>query len=106
MADSVALTLEPDPAARARWLASPAEWEARLLPPFLQRVRTRLRVAAQPDSATGAAMARRLAARVASVRWPPDTGVELMLASDPDVRAAQAAFPRMAELLRAPNAER
>jgi carboxyl-terminal processing protease len=106
VADSVALTLPADPAARARWLGSPGEWEQRLLAPFLQRVRTRLRVAAQPDSATSAAMVRRLAARAASVRWPPDAGIELMLASDPDVTAALAAFPRMHELLRSPNARR
>lgn len=39
VADSVALTLHSDTAALAEWLANPSEWEARLLPPFLDRVR-------------------------------------------------------------------
>lgn len=103
VADSVALTLSADGSARAEWIAATRDWEMRLLPPFLERVRTRLRVAARPDSATGAELARRLAARSASVRWPPDAGSDLMLASDPDVRAALAAFPRLTQLLSAPT---
>ena len=104
VADSVALTLATDAAARAQWIAGSGEWEARLLPAFLDRVRTRLVVTARPDSVTGADLARRLAARAAFVRWPPDAGTDLMLASDPDVRAAIAAFPRLPELLGAPIA--
>jgi hypothetical protein len=99
VADSVAATLAPGPSSRSAWLAGSSEWESRLLPPFLDRVRTRLRVAAQPDSATAARLARRLAARTAFVRWPPDGGADLMLQSDPDVRAAMAALPRLKELL-------
>jgi carboxyl-terminal processing protease len=106
VADSVAFTLGAEPSARARWLATPADWESRLLPAFLNRVRTRLSIAAQPDSASAGALARRLAARAASVRWPPDGGVDLMLGSDPDVRAALGAFPRLTELLSAPSASR
>jgi len=45
------------------------------------------------------AFRRRLAARTAFVRWPPDGGADLMLQSDPDVRAAMAALPRLKELL-------
>lgn len=103
VADSVALTLAADPSARAEWIAGTRDWEMRLLPPFLDRVRARLSVTARPDSATGAELARRLAARAAFVRWPPDAGSDLMLASDPDVRAALAAFPRLAQLLSAPR---
>jgi carboxyl-terminal processing protease len=106
VADSVALTLPADALGRTRWLSAPAEWEARLMPAFLNRVRARLNIAARPDSATSAAMARRLAARAAFVRWPPDAGVDLILASDPDVRAALDAFPRLGELLGAPTAGR
>jgi carboxyl-terminal processing protease len=106
VADSVALTLGPDGATRASWLSSPRDWQSRLLPPFLGRVRDRLRVAAQPDSATAGAITRRLAVRAASVRWPPDAGTELMLASDADVRSALEAFPRLSQLLASPTAGR
>ncbi|MEA2723176.1 MAG: carboxyl-terminal processing protease [Gemmatimonadales bacterium] len=103
VADSVALTLAADAPGRAEWIAGTQAWEMRLLPPFLDRVRARLAVTARPDSATGADLARRLAARAAFVRWPPDAGSDLMLASDPDVRAALASFPRLAQLLSAPR---
>jgi carboxyl-terminal processing protease len=103
VADSVALTLPADAPARVAWLAGSGQWEARLLPAFLDRVRSRLRIAAQPDSATAFAMARRLAARAAFVRWPPDAGIELILATDPDVRAALDAFPRLGRLLSGPG---
>lgn len=106
VADSVALTLNPEPSARAHWLAAPAEWKARLVPAFLSRVRSRLAITAQPDSATVGVLARRLAARAATVRWPPDGGVDLMLGSDSDVQAALGAFPRLSELLSAPSAGR
>jgi len=99
VADSVAMSLPADAGFRARWATSPGEWQARLLPPFLDRVRGRLRVAAQPDSAAAWAMTRRLAARAALVRWPPDAGTDLMLATDADVRAALDAFPRIGQLL-------
>lgn len=105
VADSVAHTLGADAGARAQWITAAQEWEARLLPPFLDRVRTRLGIAARPDSAAGSALARRLAARAAFVRWPPDAGADLMLASDPDVRAAIEAFPRLPALLSGPAAE-
>ena len=106
VADSVALTLGSDASARAQWIAAPREWEARLLPAFLERVRTRLGIAARPDSTTGAVLARKLAARAAFVRWPPDAGSDLMLASDPDVRAALEAFSRLPALLSGPSAGR
>jgi len=106
VADSVALTLATDAASRTAWSDAPAEWSSRLLPPFLERVRSRLKVPAQPDSLTAAHLARRLAVRAAYVRWPPEGGVELRLRHDPDVRAALEAFPRLAELLGAPSASR
>lgn len=105
-ADSVAHALGADSASRSAWLAAPASWEQTVLPPYLQRVRARLHVAAVPDSATAAYLARRLAARVAFVRWPPDAGAELALAADPDVRAALEAFPRLPELLAGPAGSR
>jgi carboxyl-terminal processing protease len=106
VSDSVAATLGADPASRSAWLSSPGEWQARLLPAFLDRVRARLKVAAQPDSAAGAVIARTLAARAAFVRWPPEGGADLTLQNDPDVRAALAAFPRLKELLASPAGTR
>jgi carboxyl-terminal processing protease len=106
VSDSVAVTLGTDPASRTAWLSSPPEWQARLIPPFLDRVRTRLKVAAQPDSATAAVIARALAARAAFVRWPPDGGADLTLQNDPDVRLALASFPRLKELLAPPPGTR
>jgi carboxyl-terminal processing protease len=99
VADSVAMTLSSDPAARAAWAGAPGEWQNRLLPPFLSLVRARLKITAQPDSAAGLAIARRLAARTASVRWPPDAGTELLQKSDPDIQAALDAFPRLTHML-------
>jgi carboxyl-terminal processing protease len=103
VADSVALTLPTEASARAAWLAGSGQWEARLLPPFLERVRSRLKLEARPDSATAFAMARRLAARAAFVRWPPQGGTDLILATDSDVRAALDAFPRLGVLLSGPG---
>jgi hypothetical protein len=63
-------------------------------------VRSRFKVAALSDSATSAYLARRLAARAATVRWPPDAGSELYLGSDPDINAALQSFPKLTELLK------
>lgn len=101
IADSVALTLAADAASRQAWVTNPALWQS-LLPPFLARVRSRLKVAAVPDSVAGAYIARRLAARAAFVRWPPDAGEELLIRSDDDVVAALSYFGRIAGLLRTP----
>lgn len=102
VADSVAHTLGADAAARQAWISTPGLWQSTLLPPFLERVRSRLKVAAVPDSAVRAYIGRRLAARAALVRWPPDGGEELMLRSDADVAAALPYFARMTELLKLP----
>lgn len=94
VSDSVAHTLGTDAAARAAWIAAPDRWRAALLPPFLDRVRSRLGVTAEADDAVLADIARRLAARVAFVRWPTDAGAELWVRSDPEVQAAVASFDR------------
>ena len=99
IADSVAATLPPTPAARDQWLTDPDRWSKDLLPPFLQRVRTRLRVAAQPDSAVAARISWYLATRAAAVRWPPDGADELRVRTDPDIRAALPYFSRLTSLL-------
>lgn len=103
IADSVAQTLQATPATRVAWLRATDEWRARLLMPFLARVRARLHVAAEPDSVVASRMAMSLAARAADVRWPPDAGMEVLLRNDPDVRAAIGYFPRLEELLGTPK---
>ncbi|HXE56951.1 MAG TPA: hypothetical protein VNK43_03040, partial [Gemmatimonadales bacterium] len=70
-----------------------------LLPPFLERVRSRLAVAARLDRATEDHVALLLAVRAAEVRWPGDADEELALRHDPDVAAALEHFPRLAQLL-------
>ena len=71
VADSVATLLPRDQAAGARWTGSPAEWESGMVSPLLERVHTRLKVVAQPDSAVRARIGRILAYRAAEVPLGP-----------------------------------
>ncbi|HEV8125036.1 MAG TPA: S41 family peptidase [Gemmatimonadales bacterium] len=103
VADSVAATLPAGPAGLAGWTASPDRWKAEILPPFLARVRSRLRVTAATSEEIDRAIARRLATRAAEVRWGIDAARALWLGSDPDVRDALTHFPRLAELLAGPH---
>ena len=103
VADSVAQTLPATAAARTQWMAGRDRWVQSLLVPLLARVRSRLHVAAQPDSLLADRMALLLAARTATVRWPPDGGDELRVRNDSDIRAALGYFPRLAELLSGPR---
>ena len=103
VSDSVAQTIPATPAARSAWLGAPDRWLATLLPPFLARVRARLHVAAQTDSALDGRLARILAARVAEVRWGPDALQEFLVRTSPDVGAVTGYFPRLPELLAAPH---
>ena len=99
VADSVAQTLPATAAARERWLVDREQWRVRLLAAFLERVRDRLHVRAQVDSALADRLTLSLAARTATVRWPPDGGDDLRLRNDPDLRAALEYFPRLADYL-------
>jgi carboxyl-terminal processing protease len=99
VADSVALTLPGDIISRRVWSTAPDQWRAKLLPPFLARVRNRLHVAAQPDSALELRLARILAARAAQVRWGPDAYDEFLLRASADVQAAISYFPHLEALL-------
>ena len=103
LADSFALTLPATPAARASWINARAEWDTRLVAPFLERVRRRFHVAAEPDSLLAARIGRNLALRVAEVRWGPDARDEFLVRNDPDVRAATDYFRRLPELLGGPK---
>ncbi len=99
VADSVGAALDSTPAARAAWIAGHGAWSARILAPFLDRVRHRLGIPATTDSVTGAAIARRLAAEAAAVRWGDDASDDLLLGSDPDLAAAIPLFMRRAAIL-------
>jgi len=103
VADSVAATLPATPAAREQWMTEPDRWSRQLLPPFLQRVRTRLHVAAEPDSVLAERLSLFLAGRVAAVRWPPGAGDELRIRNDPDIRVALPYFARLTTLLEDPK---
>jgi carboxyl-terminal processing protease len=99
VSDSVAHTLAASPAARAAWLSANGEWRTKLVPPFLQRVRTRLGVAAVTDSLLERRLALILAARAAEVRWGPDAREEFLVRNDGAIHAAMERFPRLRELL-------
>lgn len=99
VSDSVAQTLPPTAAARTSWLTANAEWQTKLLPPFLSRVRSRLGVTAVTDSLLAQRLARILATRVAEVRWGPDAREEFLLRNDHTIRVALEQFPRLPELL-------
>lgn len=103
VSDSVAQTLPATPRARAAWLTAESEWRAKLLPPFLSRVRTRLGVVAATDSLLDQRLARILAARAAEVRWGPDAREEFLLRNDRTIRVAREQFSRLYELLRPPK---
>ncbi len=104
VSDSVAQTLPAMPAARTAWLTAESEWRAKLLPPFLSRVRTRLGVSAVTDSLLDQRLARILAARAAEVRWGPEAREAFVLRNDRTIRVATEQFPRLRELLVAPKA--
>ena len=99
VSDSVAQTLRATAAARTSWLTAEADWRAKLLPPFLARVRSRLGVAALTDSLLDQRLARILATRVAEVRWGPDAREEFVLRNDRTIRVALEQFPHLPELL-------
>ena len=103
LADSFALTLPPTPAARTAWMNARAEWDVKLVNPFLERVRSRFHVAAQPDSMLAARIGRNLALRVAEVRWGLDARDEFLVRNDPDIHAAADHFGRLRELLSGPK---
>jgi len=99
VSDSVAQTLPATPAARAAWLGAASEWRAKLVPPFLARVRGRLGVTAATDNLLERRLAATLALRVAEVRWGPDAREEFLLRNDGTIRVAIDQFAHLPELL-------
>ncbi|MEP7325781.1 MAG: S41 family peptidase [Gemmatimonadota bacterium] len=103
IADSVAGSMDADEASRVRFTGNPTAWQARLVDPFLARVRTRLQVAGQVDSLVTQRIGRILADRVVEVRWGPEARDQFLLQNDADVMAAMGYFPRVLELLKGPG---
>ncbi|HET8633983.1 MAG TPA: S41 family peptidase [Gemmatimonadales bacterium] len=98
VADSVAPLLGADNAARAAWMNDSTAWRARLLVPFMARVRDHLHVTARLAPGVEYQVMRRLASRAAEVRWGRDARDDLLARSDADVKAAMGAFDKAREL--------
>ena len=103
VADSVALVLPATPAGRNAWIAASEQWRTQLAQPFLGRVRARLQVAAQVDTALENRIGRILALRAAEVRWGPDARDEFLVRNSADVRTAIGYFAQLPALLAAPG---
>src|SRR5439155_23934607 len=65
------------------------------LPIFLGRVRARLHVAAQADTALENRIGRILALRAAEVRWGPEARDEFLVRNSADVRTAIGYFAQL-----------
>jgi carboxyl-terminal processing protease len=104
VSDSVANTLPATSAAATAWLTAETEWRAKVVPPFLQRVRARLGVSAQVDSLLERRLARILAARVAEVRWGTEAREAFIIQNDAAIPVALEQFPRLGVLLGPPSA--
>ena len=98
--DSVARTLADEPSAKAAWVADSAAWDARLVTPFIARIRAGLGIRVDPDPPLRARVGRLLAARAAAERWGPEAAEDLLIAHDGDIDAALKEFARLPELLR------
>lgn len=102
--DSVAQSLGADQAARDAWFGAADQWHARLVQPLLARVRARLGIAAQPDSAVAARIGRIMADRVVEVRWGPAAEEDFRIRHDPGIAAARRAIAGLPVLI--PNTAR
>jgi len=100
VADSVAQLLGTDPASRDAWARDTAGWDARLVAPFLMRVRSGLQITEYPGPPLRARMGLFLAERAAFIRWGPEAAEDFSIRNDADAHAALAYFPRIPELLR------
>jgi carboxyl-terminal processing protease len=103
LTDSVAATLGADVVARERWIAGSDQWRDQLVTPFLARVRERLHVRAEADSALVARLGRILGYRATEVRWGEDAALDFLLRNDPDIQAAVGLFPAIPRLLNQGN---
>ncbi len=103
VADSVGNTLPKDPKLGAKWSSTPEDWQGGLVTPFLTRVRGRLHLTAEPDTALRGRVGRILAYRAAEVRWGMDAAETLRIRYDPDIRVAMGYWEKLGELLATPK---
>lgn len=102
--DSMASTLGSNASAKAAWMSDSAAWDAKLVTPFMARVRAGLGIQAIPGPELRARIGRFLANQTAAERWGPEAGEEFFVATDADIRAAVTEFPQLPALLLAkPN---
>ncbi len=101
VSDSVAALLPKEPAGRQAWLTATADWQSRLVEPFLSRVTGRLKLTTPPDEAMRARVGRLLAYRAAEVRWGPEAAEELWLRSDAGLATAMGYWDQLPRLLTA-----
>jgi hypothetical protein len=87
-------------------MADTAAWNARLVTPFLARVRDRLGVRGEPAAGVRSRLGRILGSRAAVVRWGPEAGEDFLMRNDGDIRASVPLFARLPELLAAPAGTR
>jgi hypothetical protein len=106
IADSVAQTLPAGAPGQNTWAADTAAWNARLVTPFLARVRDRLGVRGEPAPEVRSRLGRILGSRAAVVRWGPEAGEDFLVRNDGDIRASVPLFARLPELLAAPAGTR
>ncbi len=99
VADSVAALLPKDRPAAARWTDNPAEWQTGMVAPFLTRVRDRLKISSEPDTATRGRIGRILAYRASEVRWGSDAAEALLVRYDPDIRVAMGYWEKLDSML-------
>ena len=101
VSDSVAALLPKEPAGRQAWLTATADWQSRLVEPFLSRVTGRLKLTTPPDDTMRARVGRLLAYRAAEVRWGPEAAEELWLRSDAGLATAMGYWDQLPRLLTA-----
>lgn len=100
VADSAAQTVPATPAGLAAFSTAPGDWEGKLLPSVIDRVRSRFHIAAAADSAQRRRMAIELAVWVIDERWGAEALMDFELHHDPDVATALASFSRLPDLLK------
>lgn len=101
VADSIAAILpkEPSAAAATAWLGTPAQWQAGMVQPMLNRARSRLNITAQPTEAQLARMGRVLAWRATDVRWGSDAAELFLIQNDATLKTAMEKWGDLPKLL-------
>jgi hypothetical protein len=80
-------------------VSSPAEWRTRLVQPLLSRVRSRLKVTAEPEGPQLARIGRILAWRATEVRWGPEAADHFQVNNDGILKVAMEQWGELPKLL-------